>query len=425
MLDTISYLLDSLITTFLIYHLADQKTDRLYPIAGFIIFRIIGYSLVTHIDPSSISLALFILVESISFLLYCTFISKDIFRRKLFIYFLPYSIFGIENSLIALTLNYLFSGTISPTGSVSQTAKLIIVLCQLSVHLLTAVLIVKTNDKNEAALNKKDYLPLGAGLLLGNLMMACFENVVTGRPNRDAFILLGIYLVFALLLLFLYLFNSVYQHRLKENTQAFELDMLHHQQIANEKMLDMQYQLHELRHDIKHFIQAIRDGNTAPDPELIRKIDQYEKTVVSNPIPVKTPSPAMDYVLNIKRREALQSGIDFVLSINLTHPVSIEDSDLYLLMSNLLDNAIEHIGSGRRISVEIKDVADRTMIQVSNSIDSAVLDRCGHFLHREKGNDHGFGVKTIRKILERYGGVINYAEEDGELCATVLLPLPL
>ncbi len=425
MIDTISYMLESMIVTFLVYHLADQKTDHFYPIAGFIAFRIIGYLFVTHIDPSLISLPLFFLVELISFILYCVLISKDRFWRKLFVYFLPYSIFGIENSLITMTLSYVLSGTIDPSVPVGQKTGPVIALCQFSVHLLTGIFIIKMNDKKEAVFSRKDCVLLGIGLLLGNLMMACFENVIISSKNRSAFILLGIYLVFILLLLFLYLFHSVYQHRLRENTQAFELDMLRHQQITNGKMLDMQNQLYELRHDIKHFIQAIREGGTTPDPELIKAIEQYEKTIGSSPIPIKTPSPAMDFVLNIKRREAVQRGIDFVLSINLTHTINIEDSDLYLLMANLLDNAIEHIGSGKRICVEIKDIKDRTMIQVSNSVDAKILDYNGRFLHNGKGHDHGFGVKTIRNILEKYDGYIAYQEEDGELYATVLLPSSL
>ena len=157
-------------------------------------------------------------------------------------------------------------------------------------------------------------------------------------------------------------------------------------------------------------------------PETVQDtISQYEELVRNVPVPITTLSPAINHVLNIKREEALRKGIDFTASLNITHDINMEDSDLYLLLSNLLDNAIKHIGILKHIRVEMNDVEKMFRIRISNSIAHAVLDKNGNFISSSKDIEHGYGIRTVESIVSKYDGFISYAEENGELTISVMV----
>lgn len=67
-----------------------------------------------------------------------------------------------------------------------------------------------------------------------------------------------------------------------------------------------------------------------------------------------------------------------------------------LLMINLLDNAIEHIGKGKRIEVLIKKIGLRLLIKVSNSIDDSI-ELIGNPYKIPSLSRNGYGIRTIQK----------------------------
>ena len=142
----------------------------------------------------------------------------------------------------------------------------------------------------------------------------------------------------------LVLFNSLYSHIVEESKQKLEINILQSQIESNEKVLRTREELNRIRHDMKHFILLLKKENiNIQSDEINETIRQYESVDLSS-VPIQTRIPAINYVLNIKREEALLKNISFICSINLTKDVQMEDSDLYLLLSNLIDNAIIHIG---------------------------------------------------------------------------------
>lgn len=125
-------------------------------------------------------------------------------------------------------------------------------------------------------------------------------------------------------------------------------------------------------------------------------------------MPIHTINSAVNYVLNIKQEEAFNKRISFICSLNMTKDIHMKDSDLYLLLSNLLDNAITHIGIGKTIRVIIKEIKNTTMIQIRNSVNGKVIDSHGNFYNQNITDKHGYGIKTIQSITEKYDGTYFY-----------------
>ncbi len=132
----------------------------------------------------------------------------------------------------------------------------------------------------------------------------------------------------------------------------------------------------------------------------------------------------MNYVLNQKLEKAYKKGIRVKAEIENLSFAAMESVDFVSLLSNLLDNAIEHLnvpaadsgapgdlaqyGKEPEMAVQISAWRGYEVIQVKNSIDGSVLDKNPELWSDKEGEEHGYGVRQIRRIAEKYGGLCQF-----------------
>lgn len=98
---------------------------------------------------------------------------------------------------------------------------------------------------------------------------------------------------------------------------------------------------------------------------------------------------------------------------------------LSVILGNAIDNAIEAAKETeeRRVSVILQYTKGRLLIQISNPYSGELhLGTSGEYLTKkaEKEN-HGFGLKSIRDVVEKSGGVMNIEAKEGRFILTILL----
>ena len=365
--------------------------------------------------------SIFEILELAASFIYVSLISNDPAPYKFFICTIPYNIIGIENTIQNTTLSYILFHKIDYYLLAERYRIINVIIAQL-IHAALFCCIIKIASRIELTIKERDYYLLGLIFYVCNFMTICFETLGYHFENQDLFMLLGIYSIVLFVVLIVYLFVSIHRHSATEAKQQIELNILQSQQSSNKKILEAQSDLYKLRHDLKHFIQALKNPGIIQNPDTIHDtINQYEELVKNVPAPITTISPAINHVLNIKREEALRKGIDFTVSLNIIHDIDMEDSDLYLLLSNLLDNAIEHIGMLKHIRVEMNNIGNMLRILISNSIDHPVLDNKGKFISYDKDPEHGYGIKTVETIILKHDGFISYSDEGNELTVSVMI----
>jgi len=175
------------------------------------------------------------------------------------------------------------------------------------------------------------------------------------------------------------------------------------QQMENINIINMKC------HDLKHQIAALRQM-TSQD-ERNRSIGELEDAVMIYDTGIKTGNPALDVLLTEKNFICLQNHICFSAVTDAAAISFLSVQDMYSLLGNALDNAIE-------ASLQLKDKEDR---QISLNIDKkggityvTLENRYTGELHMDKNGElettkgdramHGFGTKSIRYIVEKYGG---------------------
>lgn len=125
--------------------------------------------------------------------------------------------------------------------------------------------------------------------------------------------------------------------------------------------------------------------------------------------------PILDALFNTKASEAIRAGIDITFEVNDLSTLPLDASDMVVLLSNLLDNAIEACAkySNKKI-IQVRILQEQTFLfSVRNT--TAPVEIVADTIKTSKENPqlHGFGLTNIKTILAKYHGDFVMLYEDG------------
>lgn len=182
-------------------------------------------------------------------------------------------------------------------------------------------------------------------------------------------------------------------------------------------------------HDMKHLIYGLKgeSASEAADEELKR----LEELLSANDAGIETGNEALDIVLTEKGRHCVQKGILFTVIADGECISFMDPVDIYSLLGNILDNAIEasekvKAPEKRLISLFVRKESGVAHIRAENYCGASVeFDENGYPLTVKADKiNHGFGTKSIRMTAENYDGSASFSEDDGFFVADVVLPFP-
>lgn len=130
--------------------------------------------------------------------------------------------------------------------------------------------------------------------------------------------------------------------------------------------------------------------------------------------------------IDIKRQE-YPGRANFKLNTLLVNPVSIEisDTNLFRLLSNLINNAVESSDVQPAEVVVMAELAERTLrISVTDhgkGMSPDLISRIGREQISSKENGHGLGMLSVFEQVEAVGGSVQIASKVGEGTTIVLL----
>ena len=120
--------------------------------------------------------------------------------------------------------------------------------------------------------------------------------------------------------------------------------------------------------------------------------------------------------------------------INLSCNIKIHDIafmdvlDIYTLLGNALDNAIEAVmkyeKEKRVISLTIREQGQMLHIFIDNYFEGKLKLKNGYLVTSKADKDyHGFGVRSIRMIAKKYKGDVQISQEKRTFGLQVMIPL--
>lgn len=177
-------------------------------------------------------------------------------------------------------------------------------------------------------------------------------------------------------------------------------------------------------HDMKHQIHSI-SKQASIDPQALREM---EETITIYDSIVKTGNQALDIILAEKSLYCQKNGI-FISCIADGEKLNfMGDSDIYSLFGNLLDNAIRSVltleQDRRVIGITIRTEGELLSINSHNYYAGTIRMENGLPVTSNPDRaSHGFGVKSMAMIVEKYGGEISFDARDQIFNLNILFPL--
>lgn len=183
-----------------------------------------------------------------------------------------------------------------------------------------------------------------------------------------------------------------------------------------------------VRHDIKNQLLTIMQY---ADNGKITDIKEYVNMLTHDYLPnvlnyINTNNMAFDAVINSKIAVCNQRKIFMEVNIKQGTNISIPPTEIAVLFGNLLDNAIEAATDTdeKRITLSVQKNENYLVILVSNSIKSSVLEFNRNLETSKPDKDmHGIGIKSIKNIVEKHNGMIQFYEEENEFCCHIMIDL--
>lgn len=208
---------------------------------------------------------------------------------------------------------------------------------------------------------------------------------------------------------------------LEQNTRQLQENALLHQQmdIQTDNIIALERSYRNQRkatHEYQNQLQTIHDllesGKVADAQAYVHQLQGLQTTRIFT---VNSRHPIIDAVLNHKYQTAKEHQIDFQIQVNDLSQITIRTDELVVLLSNLLDNAIEACCrlDGQR-SIQCSILLEETLfLSVRNT--SRPISILGDTIPTSKTpkEEHGYGLARIQLILRQLCAEYTFAYENG------------
>lgn len=193
-----------------------------------------------------------------------------------------------------------------------------------------------------------------------------------------------------------------------------------------ETLRESQEKTREYRHDMRHHMQYI---SCCIENEKLEHAKEYIQKICSeieaNKISVFCENEAANLIFSAFAGRAKEHNIAIVIKAQIPKDIHISESDLCVLLSNALENALhacqnlKEKGKNGSIEVTAFEKSKKLFLQFINSCDSDIA--FVHGIPVTNQPDHGIGVQSICALVERYGGVYTFEVKEDKFVLRISL----
>lgn len=199
--------------------------------------------------------------------------------------------------------------------------------------------------------------------------------------------------------------QSVYYKDIEKynrNMSRYKHDMINH--------LDSVYGMLEKNEieEAKHYLESISE-----------KLNRVEAVI-------NTGNSVIDVIYNAKASLAKSNHILCRNNIVVPPHLNIDSVDLSVILSNLLDNAIEaslKLEDNRMIESHIHIYKGNLFISVKNNYNGEIISSHAVYLTTKKdSHEHGIGLKNVQHVVTKYNGTQNVEHDEHTFTVSIMIP---
>lgn len=179
------------------------------------------------------------------------------------------------------------------------------------------------------------------------------------------------------------------------------------------------------RHDIHHHINVVYQlAKENKIEQLIEYLEEYNKIDSTKEPMVYCNNSTVDAILNHYILLAKDNGIEVHLNVALPEKLKIRDTDLCIVIGNLLENAIEASKKeeNKRIKLRINRSNEYICMLVSNLYNGEIKKgHSGYYSRKREFKDTGIGLSSVSAVVEKYDGRMEVDHTNGEFNVFIMM----
>ena len=179
------------------------------------------------------------------------------------------------------------------------------------------------------------------------------------------------------------------------------------------------------KHDFHNHLQTLKGLLAEGEYERAAAyIDELDERLQNVDTLLKTGNVTLDAILSAKLAQAKAADIAVTVKAAVPEDLTISDTELGIVVGNLLDNAIEAcaaVPGERFIRLYMTMKGKMLYFSMLNSA-GAKQAKLGSLFATRKAGLHGFGLRRAEAVIADHGGWVKFNSEGGAFTSEFLVP---
>lgn len=238
----------------------------------------------------------------------------------------------------------------------------------------------------------------------------------TGISN----ILIAFYSALSSLLVLQVQFGIMENHGLSRDMETMK-ELVHEQKNQYENSKESAQLINEKYHDLKQMIGTLSGGAISKG-----EIHKLESSIEDYRAFTHTGNEVLDVILTEKKMLCRKEDIQITCMAGGANLDFMDELDQYALFSNIMTNAIEAVEkisdkSQRFITLTINEKIGMIVIHQENPCADIVLFKDGIPISTRDSKYHGFGMKSMKRVVCKYNGTMTASQHNGMFFLDIVL----
>ncbi|MDD3338933.1 MAG: GHKL domain-containing protein [Lachnospiraceae bacterium] len=315
-------------------------------------------------------------------------------------------------------------------GEIVATQQIYVVMSKILFWALVRISVLLIKGKVEEK-HKKIYSIILAVVLVSNLFIEVLLVEVNKVVKFKSVYLWSVFFSLFMLMLDIICFKIFIQlidrQKIKRENEFFarQLDIC---DIQMQERMAMLEETRRTRHDMKNQIMYIQSLLMNEQIEKAQEfLNELMETKLNSQTEIaKSGNLIVDSILNNKYAVAKSKNISMSVDLRIQPALQYKASDLCIVIGNLVENALEaaeKVEDKREINIQMREVHKKLFLKIQNTYNGTCKKMADGLLETTKANalNHGIGLSSVRKIVNRNNGIMNIDMENGWFCISIYM----
>lgn len=186
-----------------------------------------------------------------------------------------------------------------------------------------------------------------------------------------------------------------------------------------------------VKHDYKNHISVIK---SLLDNENFDELKKYVNNICNKISEIEklnyTENIVINSILSFKIDEIKESCIKYEFNIKIPKDLNINSVDITIILSNLLDNAIEACKRDSKtlnkyINLDLMFKDNLLIIKCKNSFDGFINEKGKNIITRKDNKvDCGIGIFNVENVVKKYNGFMEISYDENNFNVDISLIMP-